>query len=131
MALDEREQLAAMEDDVGVRDAAIGRDVGRSVRQLAAEAAEQCASGVVLGLPFRGADPAVAIAGAAVLEMEACSMPSPTNQCAPGTSNCGLGPLRYSVPFNSRGSSPVIFRNGASASNGIGARLDRAAFEVT
>src|ERR1700744_5987258 len=50
-------------------------------------------------------------------------MPSPTNQCAPGESNCGLGPLRYSVPFNSRGSSPVIFRKGASDSKGIGARL--------
>ena len=44
--------------------------VGRRIRQLAAEAAEQRAAGVVLGLPFRGADPAVAIAGAAVLEME-------------------------------------------------------------
>src|SRR5712671_5128195 len=40
------------------------------VGQLAAEAAKQCAAGVMFGLPFRGADPAVAVAGAAVLEME-------------------------------------------------------------
>src|SRR5689334_708729 len=58
-------------------------------------------------------------------------MPSPTNQCAPGTSNCGLGPLRYSVPLSSRGSSPVTLRNGASHSIGIGARLVRAALVVT
>ena len=58
-----------MEDDVGVGDAAIGSGGGR-VRQLAAEAAEQRAAGVVFGLPFRGADPAVAIAGAAIFEME-------------------------------------------------------------
>src|SRR6266403_104963 len=50
-------------------------------------------------------------------------MPSPTNQCAPGASNCGLGPLRYSVPLSSRGNSPTTLRNGASHSIGIGARL--------
>ncbi len=59
-----------MEDDVGVGDAAIVGDRGRRTRQLAAEAAEQRAAGVVLGQPFRGADPAVAVAGAAVLQME-------------------------------------------------------------
>src|SRR5947209_19985657 len=58
-------------------------------------------------------------------------MPSPTNQCAPGASNCGLGPLRYSVPLSSRGNSPVTLRNGASHSIGIGARLVRAALVVT
>src|ERR1700680_5191718 len=58
-------------------------------------------------------------------------MPSPTNQCAPGASNCGLGPLRKSVPLSSRGSSPVTLRNGASHSKGIGARLVCAAFDVT
>src|SRR6185369_5585697 len=35
-----------------------------------AEAAEQRAAGVMFGLPFWRADPAVAVAGAAVLEME-------------------------------------------------------------
>src|SRR3954468_20499956 len=58
-------------------------------------------------------------------------MPSPTSQCAPGASNCGLGPLRYSVPLSSRGNSPVTFRNGASHSIGIGARLVRAALVET
>ena len=70
MAFLQRQKLAAMEDDVGVRDAAIVGDRGRRTRQLAAEAAEQRAAGVVLGQPFRGADPAVAVAGAAVLQME-------------------------------------------------------------
>src|SRR6185437_6508738 len=65
----QREQSAAMEDDVGVGDAAIGQRA-RCVRKLAAEAAEQGAAGVVLGLPLRGADPAVAIRRAAVLEMK-------------------------------------------------------------
>ena len=45
-------------------------DVAGASGSLRAEAAEQRAAGIVLGLPFRGADPAVAIAGAAVLEME-------------------------------------------------------------
>src|SRR3954452_20963632 len=58
-------------------------------------------------------------------------MPSPTNQCAPGESNCGLGPLRESVPLSSRGSSPVIVRKGASHSIGIGARLVRGPLVVT
>ena len=58
-----------MEDDVGVGDAAVG-EIGGRVRQLAAKAAEQRAAGVVLGLPFRGADPAVAVGGAAVLEVK-------------------------------------------------------------
>ena len=93
MAFLQREQAAAMRDDVGVGDAAVG-GVSRRVRQLLAEAAEQRAAGIVLGLPFGGADPAVAIGGAALSRWKACSMPSPTNQCAPGESNCGLGPLR-------------------------------------
>src|SRR3954463_14174150 len=59
-----------MKDDVGVGDAAIVGNRGRRPRQLAAEAAEQRAAGVVLGQPFRGATPAVAVAGAAVLQME-------------------------------------------------------------
>ena len=67
MAFFQRQQAAAMEDDVGVGDAAVLGDVSRRIGQLAAEAAEQRAAGVMLGLPFRGADPAVAIAGAAVL----------------------------------------------------------------
>ncbi len=65
----QREQLAGMKDDVGVGDAAVG-EVLRGIRQLAAEAAEQRAACIVLGQPFRRADPAVAIAGAAVLEVE-------------------------------------------------------------
>jgi hypothetical protein len=69
MRLFQREQLAGMEDDVGVGDAAVG-EISRGIRQLAAEAAEQSAAGVVLGKPFRRADPAVAIAGASVLEVE-------------------------------------------------------------
>src|SRR3954451_16047064 len=59
-----------MENDVGVGDAAVVGDVGRRARQLAAETAEQRAAGVMLGLPFRRADPAIAIAGAAVLKMK-------------------------------------------------------------
>ena len=70
MAFLQRQKLSAVEDDVGVGDAAIVGDRGRRARQLAAEAAEQRAAGVVLGQPFRGADPAVAVAGAAVLQME-------------------------------------------------------------
>src|SRR4029079_8728971 len=65
----EREQAAAVENDIGVGDAAIGQR-GRCVRQLAAEAAEQRTAGVMLGLPFRGADPAVRIGGAAVLDVK-------------------------------------------------------------
>ena len=59
-----------MKDDVGVGDAAVLGDRGGRIGQFSAEAAEQRAAGVVLGLPFRGADPAVAVAGAAVFEME-------------------------------------------------------------
>ena len=70
MAFLQRQQASGMEDDVGVGDAAVLRHRGGRIRQPAAEAAEQRAAGVVLGLPFRGADPAVAVAGAAVLEME-------------------------------------------------------------
>ena len=70
MAFLQRQQPAGMKDDVGIGDAAVGGRRGRRTRQLAAEAAEQRAAGVVLGLPFRRADPAVAIAGAAVFEME-------------------------------------------------------------
>src|SRR5579871_6147866 len=69
MALLQREQAAAMEQDVGVGNAAIAHVSGR-VGKLAAEAAEQRAAGVVLGQPFRGADPAVAIRGAAVVQMK-------------------------------------------------------------
>src|ERR1700692_4090531 len=70
MAFLQREQAPGMEDDVGIGDAAVGGCGFRRIRQLAAEAAEKRAAGVMLGLPFRGADPAVAIAGAAVFEME-------------------------------------------------------------
>ena len=66
----QREQLAGMEDDVGVGATGVGGDIGGRIGQLAEEAAEQRAAGIVLGLPFRGADPTVAVAGAAVLEME-------------------------------------------------------------
>ena len=65
----QREQAAGVRDDIGVGDAAVD-EIGRRIRQLAAEAAEQRAAGVVLGLPFRRADPAVAIGRAAVLEMK-------------------------------------------------------------
>ena len=63
MSFFQREQLAGMEDDVGVGDAAVG-EMGGRIRQLAAEAAEQGAAGIVLGEPFRRADPAVAVGGA-------------------------------------------------------------------
>ena len=59
-----------MKDDVGIGDAAVLDGRSRCIRQLAAEAAEQRAAGVVFGLPFRGADPAVAVTGAAVFKME-------------------------------------------------------------
>lgn len=70
MTLFEREQLAGVEDDVGVGDAAVGQ-VRRRIWQFAAEAlAEECAAGIMLGLPFRGADPAVAVARATILQVE-------------------------------------------------------------
>src|SRR5260370_314590 len=59
---------ASITQDGGVANTNIIFHAGRL--QLAAEAAEQRAAGVMLGLPFRGADTAVAVAGAAVLEME-------------------------------------------------------------
>ena len=59
-----------MEDDVGVGDAAVLRHRGGGIGQPAAEAAEQRAAGVVFGQPFGGANPAVAVAGAPVLEAE-------------------------------------------------------------
>ena len=70
MALFERQQAAGVKDDVGVGDAAVLRGRSRRIRQLAAKTAEQRAAGVMLGLPFRGADPAIPVAGAAVFEME-------------------------------------------------------------
>ena len=70
MAFLQRQQASAVKHDIGVGNAAIAGDRGRRARQFLAEAAEQRAAGVVFGLPFRGADPAVAVAGAAVLEME-------------------------------------------------------------
>ena len=70
MAFFQRQQATGVKDDVGVGDAAVLGDVGGRIRQLAAEAPEQRAAGIVFGLPFRSADPAVAITGAAVFEME-------------------------------------------------------------
>jgi len=55
MAFIERQQAAGMEGDVGVGDTAIGGCRRRRIRQLAAEAAEQRAAGVMFGLPFRRA----------------------------------------------------------------------------
>lgn len=69
MGFFQRKQLAGMEDDVGVGDAAVG-EILRRIRQLAAEAPEQRAAGIVLGQPFRRTDPAIAMAGAAVLEVK-------------------------------------------------------------
>ena len=66
----QREQASGVKDDVGIGDAAVLDGRSRCIRQFTAEAAEQRAAGVVFGLPFRGADPAVAVTGAAVLEME-------------------------------------------------------------
>ena len=66
----QREQAAGVKHYIGVCDAVVLCDVGRSVRKPAAEAAEQRAAGVVFRQPFRRADPAVTIAGAAVLNME-------------------------------------------------------------
>ncbi len=65
----QRQQATGVEDDVGVGDAAVGQR-HRRIGQLAAEAAEQRSAGIVLGQPFRRADPAVAIGGAAVLQMK-------------------------------------------------------------
>ena len=70
MAFFQRQQASAVKDDVGVGDAAVLVGRCRRIRQFAAEAAEQRAAGIVLGLPFGGADPAVAVTGAAVFEME-------------------------------------------------------------
>src|SRR6266403_3222899 len=70
VALLQREQASSMKDDAGIGDAGVLDGRSWRIRQLAAEAAEQRATGIVLGLPFRGADPAVAVTGAAVLEME-------------------------------------------------------------
>src|SRR6202043_1179810 len=70
-ALFEREQASGMKDDIGIGDAAVGTRRGWCVSQFStAKAAEQRAAGIVLGLPFRGADPAVAVAGATVLQMK-------------------------------------------------------------
>ena len=49
-------------------------------------------------------------------------MPSPANQWyGPRGANCGFGPLRYSQPFSSFGSSPLTGRFGASHSMCSGA----------
>ncbi len=70
VAFFERQQPASVKHHIGVGDAAVLRRAGGHVRELAAEAAEQCTAGVVFGQPFRRAHPAVAIAGATVLDME-------------------------------------------------------------
>src|ERR1700743_3225374 len=70
MRLFQREQASAVKDDIRVGGAAIGNCYCGRVRQLPAKSAEQGAAGIVLGLPFRRADPAVAVAGAAILEMK-------------------------------------------------------------
>jgi hypothetical protein len=70
MAFLQRQQASGVKDDVGVGDAAVPGGRGGRIGKRLAEAAKQGAAGVVFGLPFRGADPAVAVAGAAVLEME-------------------------------------------------------------
>ena len=59
--LPQRQQAAGVEDDVGVGDAAVLRHRGGRVGQPAAEAAEQRAARVMFGLPFGGANPAVAV----------------------------------------------------------------------
>jgi hypothetical protein len=59
MAFLQREQAAAVKDDIGVGDATIGRRRCRRARQFLTETAEQRAAGIVLGLPFRRADPAI------------------------------------------------------------------------
>ncbi len=94
MAFFQREQAAAMRDDVGVGDAAVGR--ARPVRPAASGRSRRTARG------RRRARPAIWGCGPSgcdrrrgrLSRWKACSMPSPTNQCAPGESNCGLGPLR-------------------------------------
>jgi len=52
MAFLERQQAPAMKDDVGVGDAAILGDRGGGIGQLAAEAAEQGAAGVMFACHF-------------------------------------------------------------------------------
>jgi hypothetical protein len=69
MRLFERKELARVENDVGVGDTAVGQ-MRRRVRHLAPEAAEQRPAGIVLGEPFWRADPAIAIARAAILEVK-------------------------------------------------------------
>src|SRR6187399_1406977 len=67
----EREQASGVEDDVGVGHPAIRAGGCGSIGQFStAEARKQRAAGVVFGLPFWSANPAVAVTGAAVLEME-------------------------------------------------------------
>src|SRR5258705_4997347 len=71
VAFFQREQASGVEDDVGVGHPTIRAGSRGSIRQFStAEAREQRAAGIVFGLPFGSADPAVAVTGAAVLEME-------------------------------------------------------------
>jgi hypothetical protein len=67
----QRQQASGVEDDVGVGYPAVRAGSRGSIGQfLTAEAREQCAASIVFGLPFGSADPAVAVTGAAVLEMK-------------------------------------------------------------
>src|SRR6476619_556483 len=71
VALLQREQASGVEDDVGVGHPTIRAGSRGSIRQFStAETREQRAAGVVLGLPFWSANPAIAVTGAAVLEMK-------------------------------------------------------------
>ncbi len=71
----QRQQATAVPDDIGVRSAGIVAGRGRRIRQFLAESPEQRASGIVLGQEFRRPHPAIAIAGAAVLEMKRMQHP--------------------------------------------------------
>src|SRR5260370_31104595 len=67
----QRQQASGVEDDVGVGHPTIRAGSRGSIRQFStAEAAKQRAAGVVFGLPFCGAYPAVAGTGAALLPMK-------------------------------------------------------------
>ncbi len=70
MAFLEREQAAGMEEMLVLATPVSWLAVTGAPGNLRPKPPIQRAAGVVFGLPFRGADPAIAIAGAAVFEME-------------------------------------------------------------
>ena len=119
----QREQASAVKDYVGVGDAAILDVDRRRVRQFAAKTAEQRAAGVVLGLPFRGADPAVAIAGAAVLEMKGVQHAVADEPVRAGRLELRVGAVAIKRAVEFARQLALDLEEGASLSNGIGAQV--------